>query len=111
MPKAFELPASPKTPEYRTWITNARNILAALSNRPEDAMKWLKAVGPSIEGDSYDALDEHQPFVLLDFAITSAFLKTTPPVDLSKSMDREERRLQALNRIVAGRRSLWHIGK
>eukprot|EP00969_Alexandrium_andersonii_P370713 15477897-Alexandrium_andersonii.AAC.1 len=25
-------------------------------------------------------------------------------------MDREERRLQALNRVMTGRRSLWHIG-
>eukprot|EP00969_Alexandrium_andersonii_P041967 1841221-Alexandrium_andersonii.AAC.1 len=68
MPKAFELPAFPKTPEYRTWITNVHKILAALSNRPEDAMKWLKAADPSIEGSSYDALDERLPFVLLDFA-------------------------------------------
>eukprot|EP00969_Alexandrium_andersonii_P200770 8869289-Alexandrium_andersonii.AAC.1 len=26
-------------------------------------------------------------------------------------MDREERRLQALDRTMTGRRSLWHIGK
>eukprot|EP00969_Alexandrium_andersonii_P349467 15431081-Alexandrium_andersonii.AAC.1 len=74
-------------------------------------MKWLKAADPSIEGNSYDALDERLPFVLLDFAVTSAILKIKPPVDLRESMDREERRLQALNRIMTGRHSLWHIGK
>eukprot|EP00969_Alexandrium_andersonii_P217971 9627778-Alexandrium_andersonii.AAC.1 len=48
-------------------------------------MRWLKAADPSIEGNSYDALGERLPFVLLDFTITSAVLKVKPPVDLSAS--------------------------
>eukprot|EP00969_Alexandrium_andersonii_P005340 232255-Alexandrium_andersonii.AAC.1 len=63
-------------------------------------MKWLKAADPTSERNDYDALDERTPFVLLDFAITSAILKRKPPMDLRESMDREERRLQALDRIM-----------